>query len=240
MKFWQTEMSMDLTRVPTYVRGLDEQLEGGIPQGDVILIAGKPGTMKSSLGFNILWNNAKQSGVPGAYVTLEQSRDSLLVNMARLGMPIEGLERNISILDLGMIRKKLTQLTDETWLEVFKMYVQNLRKNMNIELMVIDSLPVLEIMAKFKDPRDDLFHFFEWLRDLGVTTMLIAEMDQDSCHFSKNGEDFLADGIIHMDLKREGNNVNLYTSVVKMRKTAHRRGYYPVIYDRKGFEIVSE
>ena len=178
---------MEIDRVPTYVRGLDDQLEGGIPKGDVILIAGKPGTMKSSMGFNIIWNNAKQSGVPGAYVTLEQSRDSLLINMARLGMDIEGQERNISILDLGMIRKKLTQLTDETWLEVFKMYVQNLRKNMNIDIMVIDSLPVLEVMAKFKDPREDLFHFFEWLRDLGVTTFLIAEMDQNSDFFSKHG-----------------------------------------------------
>ena len=231
---------MDVERVPTFVRGLDEQLDGGVPKGDVILIAGKPGTMKSSMGFNIVWNNARNNSTPGAYVTLEQSRDSLLINMNGLGMPIENLERHISILDLGMIRKKLTQLTDETWLEVFKMYVQNLRKNMAIDIMVIDSLPVLEIMAKFKDPRDDLFHFFEWLRDLEVTTFLIAEMEQESDRFSKNGEDFLADGILHLDLKREQNNVNLYGSVVKMRKTAHKRGYYPLIYDRKGFELVNE
>ena len=231
---------MDVERVPTFVRGLDEQLDGGVPKGDVILIAGKPGTMKSSMGFNIVWNNARNNSIPGAYVTLEQSRDSLLINMNGLGMPIENLERHISILDLGMIRKKLTQLTDETWLEVFKMYVQNLRKNMAIDIMVIDSLPVLEIMAKFKDPRDDLFHFFEWLRDLEVTTFLIAEMEQESDRFSKNGEDFLADGILHLDLKREQNNVNLYGSVVKMRKTAHKRGYYPLIYDRKGFELVNE
>ena len=231
---------MDVARVPTYVRGVDEQLEGGIPKGDVILVAGKPGTMKSSLSYSIIWNNAKHNSTPGAYVTLEQSRDSLLVNMTRLGMPIDNIERQISILDLGMIRKKLTQLTDETWLEVFKMYIQNLRKNMAIDLMVIDSLPVLDIMAKFKDPRDDLFHFFEWLRDLEVTTILIAEMNQESESFCNHGEDFLADGIVHLDLKRESNNVNLYASVVKMRKTAHKRGYFPLIYDRKGFELVSE
>ncbi len=231
---------MEIERIPTFVRGMDAQLEGGVPKGDVILIAGKPGTMKSSMGFNIIWHNAKENQTPGAYVTLEQSRDSLLVNMTGLGMPIDGLEKYISILDLGMIRKKLTQLNDETWMEVFKMYIQNLRKNMGIDVMVIDSLPVLELMAKFEDPRDELFYFFEWLRDLKVTAFLIAEMDQESEKFSTHGEDFLADGIIHLDLRRENNNVNLFSSIVKMRKTAHKRGYFPLIYDRKGFEMVVE
>ncbi|TLZ56649.1 MAG: circadian clock protein KaiC, partial [Methanobacteriota archaeon] len=222
---------MPPVRVRTYIRGLDEQLQGGIPKGHVVLLAGKPGTMKSSVAFNMLYNNARNDGNGCVYVTLEQSRESLLENMTGLGMDIKGLESKLSVLDLALIRKKLKQLTNKSWLEVFKMYVDNLDKSMDITILVIDSLPVLEVMAKFEDPRDDLFRFFEWLRELDITTFLIAEMEQDSDKFCQNGEDFLSDGIVHLDLRRDDRQVNLFLSVVKMRKTAHRRGYYPLIFD---------
>ena len=225
-------------RLPTYVRGLDEQLQGGIPPGHVVLLAGKPGTMKSSLAFHMLYGNAKHNGRGGVYVTLEQSRESLLGNMAGLGMDVTGLEKKLSVLDLALIRKRLKQLSNKSWIEVFKMYLDNLDKTLDLSVLVIDSLPVLEVMGKFEDPRDELFRLFEWLRDLGVTSLLITEMEQDSDKFCRYGEDFLSDGIIHLDLRREDRNVNLYLSVVKMRKTAHARGYYPLIYDEGGFELV--
>ena len=46
-------------RIRTYIRGFDEQLEGGIPKGHVVLFSGTPGTMKSSVTWNILWHNAQ-------------------------------------------------------------------------------------------------------------------------------------------------------------------------------------
>jgi len=230
---------MPPVRVRTYIRGLDEQLQGGVPKAHIGLLAGKPGTMKSSVAFSTLYHNAKNDGIGCVYVTLEQSRESLLENMAGLGMEIKGLESKLSVLDLGLIRKKLKQLANKSWLEVFKMYIDNLDKTMDIGILVIDSLPVLEVMAKFEDPRDDLFRFFEWLRELEITTYLIAEMEQDSDKFCQNGEDFLSDGIVHLDLRREDRQVNLFLSVVKMRKTAHRRGYYPLIFDEGGFEAVT-
>lgn len=225
-------------RVKTYIRGLDDQLQGGVPIGHVVLIAGKPGTMKSSVAFNILYHNAKENR-GGAYVTLEQSRGSMLDNMAGMGMDVKGLDKHMSVLDFAMIRKKLKQLSKQSWIEVFKMYVSNLKKSMDLDLLVIDSLPVLQVMAKFKEPRDDLFRFFEWLRDLDITTFLITEMKQDSGRFSDNGEDFLSDGIVHLDLTRQDRVVNLFMSVVKMRKTGHKRGYFPLIFVDGGFEIVT-
>ena len=229
---------MPATRLRTYIRGLDEQLQGGVPKSHIILLAGKPGTMKSSVAFSMLYNNAKHEGNGGVYVTLEQSRESLLENMAGLGMDAKGMESKVSVLDLGLIRKKLTQLANKPWLEVFKMYIDNLDKTMDPSILIIDSLPVLEVMAKFEDPRDDLFRLFEWLRELEITTILIAEMEQDSDKFCENGEDFLSDGIVHLDLRRDDRQVNLFLSVVKMRKTAHARGYFPLIYDEGGFELV--
>ncbi len=230
---------MGTERIRTYIRGLDEQLQGGIPEGHVVLIAGKPGTMKSSLAFNILFHNAKNEDKSGLYVTLEQNRESLMETMASLGMNARSMEKKLCVLDLGLIRKKLKQLGGKSWIEVFKMYVDNMDKSMDLDLLVLDSIPVLQVMAKFTEPREDLFRVLEWLRDLGITTFLIGEMQQGSDKFAIHGEDFLSDGIVHLDLTRDDCMVNLFLGVVKMRKTPHRRGYFPLIFDESGFEVVT-
>ena len=49
-------------RIRTFVRGLDERLEGGVPKNSVVLIAGKAGSMKSSFCFSILYNQAVSEG----------------------------------------------------------------------------------------------------------------------------------------------------------------------------------
>src|SRR2546427_10715352 len=144
-------------RIRTYVRGLDEQLQGGVPAGHVVLLAGKPGTMKSSLSFHMLFQNAKNDGRGGVYVTLEQSRESLLGNMAGLGMDVTGPQKRLSVLDLSLIRKKLKQLSNKSWIEVFKMYIDNLDKNVDIGPLVIDSPPALQGLGKFEDPRQEPF-----------------------------------------------------------------------------------
>ncbi|MFO7991372.1 MAG: ATPase domain-containing protein [Thermoplasmata archaeon] len=227
----------DMERVKTYVKGLDEDLQGGVPEGSIVLLGGSPGTMKSSLGFNILYNNALEEGKKGVYISLEERRDSLIKNMKGLSMDWENVSKDMSILDLGLIRSRMTELDNKAWMEVFKMYVKNLRKNLDNEFLVIDSLPVLETMAEFNNPRKELFQFFEWIRNLDVTAFLIHEMPPEEFSFTNAGEGFLSDGLFHLELRREGNNVNLFLSVMKMRKTNHSRDYYPLIYD-KGFELV--
>ncbi len=224
-------------RIKTYVKGLDDVLQGGVPQNSIVLLAGSPGTMKSSLGFYVLYHNALESGRKGVYISLEESRDSLLKGMESLDMDWDKVAKNLSILDLGLIRNRMAELDRTSWLEVFKMYVRNLRRNLENEFLVIDSLAVLQTMADMENPRKEFFKFFTWLRNLEVTTFLVHEMPYEDVYFSDAGEGFLSDGIIHLDLRREGNNVNLYLSVMKMRKTSHSRDYHPLLY-ADGFEIV--
>src|SRR5947209_5050147 len=47
-----------MKRVSTHIEGLDEVLGGGIPEGNVVLVSGAPGTMKTSLTYHILHSSA--------------------------------------------------------------------------------------------------------------------------------------------------------------------------------------
>src|SRR2546425_9678135 len=163
-------------RVKTYVRGFDDVLGGGVPEGYVVLVSGAPGTMKSSLTFSILYQNALQENRKSAYFTLEQGKDLILEQMASMGMADARAAEQIVTLDMGNIRKNLNFLQGRgSWLELFKMYCKNVMKADPVSVLVVDSLDVLETMAKMQDRRSELYFLFELLRDLGPLTYLISE-----------------------------------------------------------------
>src|SRR5438552_145871 len=141
-----------MKRIQTKMEGLDEVLGGGIPEGSVVLVSGAPGTMKTTLTYHILHANAL-AGVRGLYVSLEQSRASLVDHTEGLGYRLEDTDGKLSILDLGTLRKKLTGSTAQPWMELFKLYTQGIRKSFDYRLLVLDSLDALEILAKFREPR---------------------------------------------------------------------------------------
>ncbi len=218
-------------RIRTFIHGFDEKLEGGIPEGHIVLLAGEPGTMKSTIAFNIIYQNALRDDRPGTYVSLEQSRDNLTRHLQQMSLSPRDVESKVSIVDLGMIRRNLDGMADRTWLEIFKMYATNLKRSLNYEILVVDSLPVLEVMARFETPREELFQLFEWIRDLKATTILISEMKPGSEDFGKNGEEYLCDGIIHTKMERvDDANIQRRIRCVKMRGTDHSPNYYTLMF----------
>src|SRR2546426_1540123 len=96
--------------------------------------------------------------------------------MASMGMADARAAEQIVTLDMGNIRKNLNFLQGRgSWLELFKMYCKNVMKADPVSVLVVDSLDVLETMAKMQDRRSELYFLFEWLRDLGPLTYLILE-----------------------------------------------------------------
>jgi circadian clock protein KaiC len=222
-------------RYRTHVHGLDENIGGGIPDGSIVLLSGTAGTMKSSLAYYMLYANAKIDGIPGLYVSLEQSSDSLLRQMHGLGFEGE-LKASLDVLDLGEVRLR-TEGSD--WLETFKFAIEETRKRVKYDLLVIDSLGALSLISEFKRPREDIFRMFEWLRTLDITTILIAEMPVGTFQYYGGEEsDFLSDGIIHLKMVDVGETeVQRRLRCVKMRETDHSSNYYSFYYKDGGLFV---
>ena len=234
---------MDGDRIRTYIRGFDEHLEGGIPKGHVVLVSGTPGTMKSSITWNILWHNALSDGRKCLYLSLEQSERSILEQMGRLGMGMDGLtgKGTLSIIDLGAIRAEMARAEiesdKENWGKVVLGLVGENQKK-GLDILAIDSLDAYELLFERSLTRNEMFQFFEWLRHLDITVMLIAEMSPDSNRFSKYDESFLADGIVHLKLA-EISDVDVQRRIrcVKMRGTRHAPGYHSLLVEGGQFAI---
>lgn len=211
-----------------------------------MLLTGTPGTMKSSLAYSILYQNALQSQIPSVYMTLEQSRENLMQQMAAMGMNDDRAKEYVHVLDLGLIRKSLTQLSAKgTWLQVFKMYADSLRHSLGYEILVVDSLDVLDMAAQMNENRrTELFYLFEWLRNLGVTSFLVSENQPDRMFEQKYDEGYLADGVISLKLQELGEtDIQRRIRAVKLRSTNHKTGYFSLLFSDGRFsatQVITE
>ena len=223
----QTPLPEIAGRVAMRVRGLDEALGGGIPRGFVVVLAGAPGTMKTTLALWVLAKNAATSGRAGLYVTCEESAGSLLRQAAAIGIPIDALRGKVHILDGRTVARAAGK---RTWLTGLKEAVEAARKADRLDLLVLDSLESLETLARFGDRRQEIFRLFEWLRGLDLTALVIAEradyVVRGMVLQPRHEEDFLADGVLHLRMHATSDvEVQRRIRVVKMRGTRHEMGY---------------
>src|SRR3954467_14075735 len=72
----QEKNGKNSSRVKTGISGLDDVLNGGLPEGHLYLIEGDPGTGKTTLGLQFLLEGVK-NGEKGIYVTLSESKREL-------------------------------------------------------------------------------------------------------------------------------------------------------------------
>ena len=109
----------------------------------------------------------------------------------------------------------------------------NYRDSIGFEVVVFDSLGAFFTLTKMENPRDEVFRFFEAIRRMGLTGMIICEMmGEMKNQFGEFGiEDYLSDGVIHVTMERRSDEVERKLAVVKMRHTDHMLGYRPLQWD---------
>lgn len=221
--------------IPTYVKGLDEALGGGIPEGSIVLLSGSPGTMKTSLAFSILYHNSK-FGRRGFYITLEERGDDLKATMKKMGMGNVN-QADLYLLDLGRIRLELSDgETKGDWFAILKEIIEDAVSVSDYSLVVLDSLDSLYSLEVAPHPRRQLFHLFGYLKDFRVTTLVVSEIPFGSPRLTEHGVDFLADGILLMRQFELGeSDIQLRVRCVKMRKLRHDRSYYSLEFDEGRF-----
>src|SRR5881397_1543274 len=185
-------LSQATDKIPTYVVGLDARLSGGIPRGHIVLVGGPPGSMKSSFVYRILFHEAKEHGASGLYLSMEQSRASLISQMTSLGMDL-GYAKGVHIIDVRALRREIEEVREQPrWLLGLRRQLARYKEEMGCDLIALDSLDALYALAPFESPRNEIFQFFEELRDLNATTFLVSEMPRDATAFAHFGvEEFL-------------------------------------------------
>lgn len=245
---------MQVEKIKTGIDKLDEILDGGIPKRHLVLITGTTGTMKSTLGFQILYQSAL-AGTNVAYISLEQSAASIMTQMSLMGYDFgkitldsndtevmknfsaKGQDKKkgmLSVIDIGLIRKKQGKSKKFSWLNAIKTKLDEMTSKKRAEVVVLDSLNALYHLDKFEDMRVDLFHLFEFLKDLKLTSLIINEMPAGDERYSQYGvESYLVDGVVQMSLAKRELKVKRELNIVKMRYADHMTNIYVFQFDKK-------
>ena len=252
----------EIKRIPLYIDGMDENMEGGMPEGHIVLISGSAGTMKSSICFNILYNEALK-GKTSIYCSLEQSYASIIKQMVNMNFDLSKInlviikdlaeiataiaklktgKGGLAIIDIGCIRKEIKDIKtadNKSWLNVIKNVVKKVKEEADCHLFCLDSLSALYVLSRLENPRIELFYLFEFLRDLEITSLLISECQPQSGKFSEfEIEEFLCDGIVFLRLTPFRRNVVREISIVKMRSTACNNDIFSLEFKHNRFQAL--
>jgi circadian clock protein KaiC len=225
------------TFLKTYITGFDDEIGGGIPEGHTVLLAGIPGTLKSTIAYNMAYRNAKNDGAKVLYIVLDRNKDKFNAQVSKLGMDNAG--GNIMLYDLGTIKTNLSHFKGLNWWEPFMVHVRELKSSFDFNILVLDSLQMLETIVRFTDAKSETHNIFKWLEnDLRVTGILISEMSLDSGRYSRYDEEILVDGIIHLSTHETESGVERRIRCVKMSGVAHNNNYFRLVL--RGSDLFTE
>ncbi|MEM1684944.1 MAG: ATPase domain-containing protein, partial [Nanopusillaceae archaeon] len=84
---------MIIKKIKTYIPGFDEILFGGIPERSIVLLSGGPGTGKSILGKQFLYNGLIR-GENGIFVALEEHPIAIRKSFKNFGWDITQFEKD--------------------------------------------------------------------------------------------------------------------------------------------------
>ncbi len=169
MKKTETEKESDL--VQTGNRGLDAILKGGILKGHSILVEGGPGSGKTILALQFLYEGAMKMNEPGILLSLDVHPAKLYRDAAGFGWDLKRLEREGKLkLILASVQSTLEQLQGE------KSPLEEEIRKIGARRIVVDSITLLRDMVtdvkEFRNMVRILLNSFE--RE-GLTSMMTLE-----------------------------------------------------------------
>ncbi|MCI4462547.1 MAG: KaiC domain-containing protein [Thermogladius sp.] len=230
-------------RVKTGIPGFDEILHGGIPKRNVVLLSGGPGTGKTIMASQFLWNGL-QMGEPGIYVALEEHPVQVRINMKQFGWDVKQYEQQgvFAVVDaftggIGEAAKREKYVVkDPTDVNELVDVLRAAIKDINAMRVAIDSVSTL-YLTKPSVARSVLMALKKVLSGTGTTSILVSQVSVTERGFGGPGVEHAADGIVRLDLDEVEGELVRSIIVWKMRGTSHSLKRHPFDITDKGIVI---
>ena len=237
--FIPTDQIQSIPKVLTHIPGLDEILEGGLPEGQITAVVGGPGAGKTVIGLEFAYRSAL-AGEPCIFTSFEERAFELRRNALAMGWDLKPLE------DAG----KLFLIESRPGPDVIRAGEYNLNgllailegksEAMGARRLVIDSMDV--ILRVFEDStrqQDQLYQLTEWLHKKAISVILTARMISETDKFTSHRFlEFAADCLIKMDARVDGQVATRRLQVAKYRGSSFRSNECPYIISQDGIFLL--
>ena len=160
-----------MDRVQTGIRGLDEMLFGGFLPQTANLVEGAPGTGKTTIGMQFIYNGITRFDEPGLIITFEEFPQQYYHDAAAFGWDFGQLEKD-GKLKIIMTSPEVSQLDVESVGGIIETSVAQ----MGARRMLVDSITHFGRLTQ--DPvklRSLEYSFINGLKREGLTSLLTRE-----------------------------------------------------------------
>ena len=217
-----------MERVKTGIKGLDDMLAGGFLVETANLVEGAPGTGKTTLGMQFIYNGITQFNEPGLIMTFEEFPQQYYRDAETFGWDFRGLEQ------ADKLRVIVTSPeVGKSDLEHVGGRIEAIAREIGARRILVDSLSHFERLSD--DPvelRDMLFRFINALKREGLTSVLTRESLALIGENSSAEEEvaFVADSYIMLRYVEIESAIRRALLVLKLRGSDHAK-------DIRQFEI---
>jgi circadian clock protein KaiC len=221
-------------RLSTGIKALDAMLDGGIPEGDSVLVAGPSGAGKSVLATQFIAEGVRQ-GEPGIAAVFEERPQGYAERANTFGLDLTTPQQE-GLLNILYLRP-LDLSVDETLHEVLAAV-----EKIGAKRVVIDSLAGFELAlapAFRQDFRESLYRMIGSLTGIGVTVLSTVELPESFTDllFSPHAISFLTDDIIRLRYVEIEGRLRKILTVIKMRGGSHSKDICEYEITSDGLEI---
>lgn len=243
--FWKSsQRDGGVTKLETGIRGFDELLEGGVPEGRTTLISAGPGCGKTVLLSEFVYRGITGFDQPGIFLTFEERPKDIVRNLRNFDWDIDPLidAGRLTFLDASLPEEGEIVEGHGEWLQTMLARVQHAAEKTGARRLAVDNLGAVFLRYEGdetdKKKRERLFRFADGIKRLGLTTLITTERSESAASLSQYGvEEFVSEGLIELDT-HAGQGSEMRTMLVrKLRGCGYRSGRVAFEINQGGLEI---
>jgi KaiC domain protein len=231
----EEEYESEIPRIDVGIDGLDEMIQGGLPERSLMVAVGEAGSGKTTFGLQFL-HEAIQNGERAVFITLEESRERVIQSATDKGWEFDKHveDGNLAVIDIDPIEmaNSLTSIRNE---------LPRLVEEFGASRLVLDSVSLLEMMYDDQSKRrTEIYDFTKSLKQAGVTTMLTSEASEDNPFASRYGIiEYLTDAVVVLRYIRpeDFRETRLAVEIQKIRDANHSRETKPYEITHQGISV---
>ncbi len=210
---------------------IDELTHGGLERGTTSLITGPTGTGKTTLGLQFI-KEAAGRGEHSAVYTFEEGVDTLLNRCGDINIPVRAMveQGTLSVVQIEPLR-----YTPDEFARMVRNDVEAKRRR----IVMIDSITGYGLCMQGRDFVTHVHGLAAYLRSVGVTVVLINEIDNITGDFRASNDQvsYLADNIIFLRYVEINGELRKAVGVLKKRAGSFEKALREIDITRYGIKV---